>query len=352
MHIDLFKDVINACRFCFMCRHLATIANVTFRECDIPRGRALILDRVRMHGIEELRKPDHIRTIYDCALSGACRTHCVSHYDEPGLVLAARRDIVEAGLAPDEAKALADAIAAKFAPEISGDTGDVLYLDATAHTADQPEIAAAFGKIMDSACIPCRTLRVNDTGKAAAVLGFSQHAARMAGKVREAIAASACRTVVASCPAAFDALKNDYTRWGAPLENVDVQHSSTYLLGLIEQGRLKVKPAGKTGYYIDSDFLRNYNDIVGPPRALLEAWGYSLKRFGTNAEESYAMGEGAVVLNELRPELVRRLREYVVALMDSPDDLLITASPYTRRVLDKLGGRKVHVISVEEAVAG
>lgn len=352
MRIRQFENVIRACRFCFMCRHIATIANVTFCESDTPRGRALILDRARMRGPDELRNPDFVETIYRSALSGACRAHCVSSYDEVGLLLAAREDIVDLGAEPKEVRSLADAIVAGFAPEITGDAGDVLYLDPTAHTAGQPEIAAAFGKIMGNAGIPYRTLRVNDTGKALAVLGFPQHAARMAARLREVIAASGRRTVVTSCPAAFDALKNNFAQWGAPLDNVDVQHSVTYVLGLIERGRLKVKPAERTGYYIDSDFLRNYNDMAAPPRALLKACGFALRRFGTNDEESYALGEGAVVFNELRPDLVRLLRERFVNLMDSPDDLIITASPYTRRVLDKLGERRIRVVSVEEAVVG
>ena len=48
MYIDEFIDVINACRFCFMCRHLDPVANVSFREADTPRGRALIADSIRM----------------------------------------------------------------------------------------------------------------------------------------------------------------------------------------------------------------------------------------------------------------------------------------------------------------
>ena len=42
MHIENYLNVIDACRFCFMCRHLDPVGNVTFREADTPRGRALI----------------------------------------------------------------------------------------------------------------------------------------------------------------------------------------------------------------------------------------------------------------------------------------------------------------------
>ncbi len=340
MHTHNFLDVIDACRFCFMCRHIATTANVTFREADIPRGRALILDRVRMNP-EQLNNPDYIRTMYDCALSAACRKHCVSDYDETGLVLAARRDIVEAGLAPTKVQALADAIVAEFAPTVEGDSGDVLYVRNTSEN----ETGEAFGKAMAAAGIAYRTLRVNDTGKAVAVLGFADKAKEMHDKLRAAIAATGCSTVVATCPAAFDALKNDIA---AP-DGVAVQHSATFLLGLIESGQLAVEPASRAAFYIDSDFLRNYNDIEQEPRALLGACGCRLRPFGTNPEESYACGEGAVVLDQLRPKLTGMLRDRVVQFMDSADDLIVTASPYTRRVLAEAG---IRVLSIEEAVVG
>lgn len=343
MHIDTHLNVINACRFCFMCRHVDTTANVTFREADIPRGRALILDRVRMNP-ENLANPDYISTMYDCALSAACRKHCVSDYDEAGLTLAARRDIVDAGLVPAEVQVLADGIVAEFAPVVEGDAGDVLYVRTTSYMADQPEIAAAFDKAMQSAGIVYRTLRVNDTGKSLAVLGFADKAKKLEAELSEIIVATGCSTVVTSCPAAFDALKNDIEGLG----ELKVFHASTYLLELVEAGKLTLKAASGEAAYIDSDFLRNYNDITAEPRKLLEKAGFTLKPFGTNPEESYACGEGAVVFDRLRPELTTMLCDRVRSLMDSPDQLIITASPYTRHILSKAG---VRVLSIEEAIA-
>ena len=343
MQISSFLDVINACRFCFMCRHIDTTASVSFRESDIPRGRALILDRVRMNGIEELTEhPDFVTTMYDCALSAACRYHCVSHYDETGLILAARRDVVEAGLAPADVQALADTLATTPEPVLTGEAGDVLYVE----SADQPEVSAAFSQLMARAGVSYRTLQVGETGKALAVLGYRALAAQQASKAGDAILASGCGTVVTSCPATFDALKNDTSE----LDGIDVQHSSTYLLGLSKEGKLTAGPAARQAYYIDSDFLRNYNEIMAEPRELLTASGYALTPFGTNPEESYGLGEGAVVLDRLRPALVHGLRQRLVELMDSPDALIITASPYTRQILSQWEGDAVRVLSLEEAL--
>ena len=43
MNIDKFQEDVKKCRFCFMCRHLSGVANVTFRESDTPRVRSSMI---------------------------------------------------------------------------------------------------------------------------------------------------------------------------------------------------------------------------------------------------------------------------------------------------------------------
>ena len=99
MNIEKYTDSIKACRFCFMCRHLSAIGNVTFTEADTPRVRASMIYGVTMHP-ELLANNDLIRTMYRSDLSGCCRRNCVNHYDEVGITLACRADLAEAGLVP------------------------------------------------------------------------------------------------------------------------------------------------------------------------------------------------------------------------------------------------------------
>jgi Fe-S oxidoreductase len=363
MHIESFLDVINACRFCFMCRHIDTTACVSFREADIPRGRALILDRVRMNGINEfVQHPDFVNTMYDCALSAACRYHCVSSYDEAGLVLAARRDIADAGLAPAEVEALGAKLqngslpgpvaAACPAPTPVPDA-DIAYVIDGYTAAYQPEIATAFLKIAEAAGLKVQVVRPEGCiGKALLTLGYEDAAKKAAEAFADTVSTSGVNKWVTSSPAVYDALVRDYPELGVDLGEITVEHTSTYLLGLQESGLLKIAASDQTVYCLDSDFLRNYHDVTEPPRALLNACGCTVKPFGTNPEESYGLGEGAVVFDLLRPALTTKLRERLVSLMDTPDDVLVTASPYTKYVLAQLGGPAVAALSLEEVVAG
>jgi Fe-S oxidoreductase len=319
MNIDKYLDVINACRFCFMCRYLSTLGNVTFKESDTPRGRALILDKVSMNK-ENLKNPDYINTLYEATLSAACRYHCVSHYDETGLIIAARHDVVEAGLAPEKVKKLADELA-QVDFKVEG-SGNILYY---------------VGIYSDKANVPenCKFISGGDTGKALQVLGFIKESEAVFAEFKAKVIESGCKTLVTSCPASYDMLKGK-------LDNIEVKHSSEFLRPKASSGKV---------YYLDSDFLKNYRDNLSAPRELMKKCGYKLIPFGTNPEESYTVGEGAVVYDKLNPELAKKLCGRIVELTDNTaEDLLVTASPYTKYALNKYAPQ-LNVISIEEATA-
>ena len=318
MHIDQLQDAINACRFCFMCRHLSAVGNVSFRESDTPRGRALLAGKLQLD-IKSFN-PDYVETFYRAELSAANRFHCVSHYDEPGLILAARRDIVEAGLAPERVTKLAAELK-KAAFKVEG-TGDVLYyVDLYSTKASAPK--------------GCKIISGGDTGKALEVLGFAQESAAVFAKFQAAVKASGCKTVVTSCPASYDMLKKY-------LKGVKVLHTSEFIAG---------KKGTGTVYYLDSDYLKNYQEKMDAPRQLLTKLGYKLKPFGTNVEESYSAGEGAVVYDRLNPELTAKMCERIASLADDPvKDILVTASPYTQTVLKKYAPQ-LNVMLLDEVAA-
>lgn len=319
MHLDKHQDVIAACRFCFMCRHLDPVGNVTFQEADTPRGRALILDRVRMDR-ESLTNPDFIATLYCSALSGANRFHCVRHYDEVGLVLAARRDVVEAGLAPEKVRALAEKLShASFT--VKG-KGDGLYFG------DSPKLYPG-----------CKTISGGDPGKALETLGFAADSQKVFDGFKKAVAASRCKTLIVAEPSAFDFIKDRF-------DGIKVVHCSEHLLSIkVKAGR------ARKAVYLDSDFLKNYDGNPAAPRELLARCGYTLVPFGTNNEESYAVGEGAVVFDELNPDLCEKLCQRVYALADDlKHDLFITPSRYVKATLSKYNPR-IRVMTLEEAVA-
>ena len=341
MNIDKFNEAIMNCRFCFMCRHLSAIGNVRFTEVDTPRIRAAMLYGLRT-GTNSFDDEDFVEALYRQDLSACCVHHCVNHYDENGLALAARADVVEAGKAPEAVKKLA----AKFVKSVgwkAEGTGDIAwFLDET--TAADKAVVAATKKLFAAAKVSPKIITGGSIGKALKVLGFLPEAKAAAEQFAAFLKAEGVKTLLVSNPAAASALKQDYPEFGVKLP-CDVK----CVAGFVVQSKVKfAKTAGEV-YALADDFLRNYIGC-GCMYKLLAAVKAINKPFGTNDEETYCCGEGAIVLDKLHPELVKKLAEYVAARADDPKkDRIVVASAYTKRVLVKYG--KLNVVTLEELAA-
>ena len=341
MYIDKFNEAILNCRFCFMCRHLSGIGNVTFTEADTPRVRASMLYGVTQ-GTMKLNNPDLIATLYRSDLSGACRRNCVKHFDEVGLTLAARADIADAGLAPIAIQNIADELAKSSKWTASG-SGNILYFT-DLYTQETKSVADAFAKIMKKEKLSFITVKGGCIGKGLKVLGYLDKAKAAAKKFADFVKKTGAKTVVVSNPAAYDALVNDYPAFGVKFP-AKVMHTSEFILSL----KQKYKKEGDV-YYLESDYLRNYNELAAP-HDLLKACGAKNKPFGTNDEESYTCGEGAVVLPKIDASLVEKLAKYIEARADNPKkDKIVVASPYTKLMLGKY--TSLNVMTLEELAAG
>ena len=351
MHIDKFEEAIMNCRFCFMCRHLSAIGNVRFTEVDTPRIRAAMLYGLRT-GTNSFDDEDFVDALYRQDLSACCVHHCVNHYDENGLALAARADVVEAGKAPEAVKKLAakfvksvgwKAEAPSSAKATEGKSGDIAwFLDET--TAADKAVVAATKKLFAAAKVSPKIITGGSIGKALKVLGFLPEAKAAAEQFAAFLKAEGVKTLLVSNPAAASALKQDYPEFGVKLP-CEVK----CVAGFVVQSKVKFAKAAGEVYALADDFLRNYIGC-GCMDKLLAAVKAVNKPFGTNDEETYCCGEGAIVLDKLHPELVKKLAEYVAARADDPKkDKIVVASAYTKRVLVKYG--KLNVVTLEELAA-
>ena len=348
MNIDKFEEAMMNCRFCFMCRHLSTIGQVRCTEVDTPRIRAAMLYGLKT-GTNSFDDSDFVDALYRQDLSACCTHHCVNHYDENGLALAARADVVEAGKAPEAVKKLA----AKFAKsaawkaesssaKATEDKGLAWFLDET--TASDKSVVAAAKKLFAAAKAAPKTITGGSIGKALKVLGFLPEAKAAAEKFAAFLKEEGVKTLVVSNPAALSALVQDYAEFGVKLPCKVVS-----LAKFVLDAKVKFAKAAGEVYPLADDFLRNYLGC-GCMDGLLKAVKAEAKAFGTNDEESYCCGEGAVVLDKLNPALVKALAEYVAERADDPKkDRLVVASAYTKRALVKYG--KLNVVTMEELAA-
>ena len=341
MHIDKYNEAIMNCRFCFMCRHLSAIGNVRFTEVDTPRVRAAMLYGLRT-GTNSFDDEDFVDALYRQDLSGCCVRHCVNHYDENGLALAARADVVEAGKAPEAVKKLAAKLVDSIGWKAEGKGEIAWFLDPT--TAIDKATVAATKKLFAAAKISPKIITGGSIGKGLKVLGFLPEAKMAAGLFAAFLEKEGVKTLIVSNPAAVNALKQDYPEFGVKLP-CEVKCTA----GFAAQAKIKFSKSAGEVYPLADDFKRNYEGCKCMEK-LLATLKADCKPFGTNDEETYCCGEGAVVLDKLHPELVKALAEYVAARADDPKkDRFVVVSAYVKRALVKYG--RLNVMTLEELAA-
>ena len=229
------KSTIEACRFCFMCRHVCTLGCVTGKESDTPRGKGLILFKT-LKGYSNY-SPDLIDTLYRCCLCGMCQTWCKASCTPPAAILAARADIVAQGSEPASVRQIkdkllttgnpfglpaADRFKAFESPELFSPKADVVYYVGCETAYHRPTIAKSMIKILKAAKAKFTLLRdERSTGKPLTLLGYRDDARAMAQSLAAQIRASGCKTIVTTCPSSLDALLTDFPAMGIDLSGIE-----------------------------------------------------------------------------------------------------------------------------------
>lgn len=352
-YIQPQAETIDACRFCFMCRHVCTLGLATGHESDTPRGKGLVLSRiVQGHAAWSAGLVD---SLYRCCLCGMCREWCLGGFDMPSAVLAARRDIVAQGVAPEAVRRIRRNIeetgnpyglpaAERFARGAFRDRAEVVYYVGCDTAYRQQEIAEAVVGILTRAGADYTLLRDEmSTGKPLTNLGYAAEARAVAERLSQSIRATGCRTLVTACPASYDAFRKDYD---GLLDGIEVLHATEYAARLIEEGRLRpVRALEAIVTAHDSDYLGRTNNVYDPPRRVLGAIpGVEVREMSWTREKAHSCGESAGVFGTLYPEIVPRLAARLLAEARATGaGMLVTTCPVTKRALAAADSQGIEV---------
>ncbi|MGL4630770.1 MAG: (Fe-S)-binding protein [Leadbetterella sp.] len=100
------------------------------------------------------------------------------------------------------------------------------------------------------------------------------------------------KKIVTACPHCFNTLKNEYPELGGSYEMI---HHTTFLQGLIAEGRLKVSGGefkGKKITYHDSCYLGRGNGIYDAPREIIESLDADLVEMKSCRKSGLCCGAG------------------------------------------------------------
>lgn len=143
------------------------------------------------------------------------------------------------------------------------------------------------------------------------------------------------KKIVTTCPHCFNILKNEYPSLGG---NYEVVHHSTFLQGLINEGKIKLTDAnifkGKKITYHDSCYLGRANEIYEAPRRVLEELDAELVEMKSCRTKGLCCGAGgAQMFKEDEPGKKRINIERTEQAMETNAQIIAVACPFCNTML-------------------
>lgn len=340
MFSEKSKKHAEACRFCWMCRHLCPVGLATGREANTPRAKGLL---VAMAERGFPMEADTAAIMYECLLCGACTNDCVTGFDPLVYIREARTHAFVEDLAPKAAQDIAEKIfdtgnlfglsERKLRVEGAAPGAEVLlWFGNTAHY-HTPEIGRALASLLSKAGIAFQVLE-NEPASGVELLDVM-------GPVEDARqAAMACAERVNACGAkkmvvldSYDAAAflHEYADWGVALAP-QVMTATAFVWELVREGRLAPKQVGGSAAYHDGSRLARDLDEHAPARGLLAAMGIEVKEMFQNRRLAKCCGSS--LFGEYAPSLYAQVARGRWADAERTGaGLLTTACPQSYKAL-------------------
>ncbi len=242
-----------------------------------------------------------------------------------------------------------------------GKTPDVIFWVGCAGSFDQraQRVTIAFTKILNQLNINFAVLGTEEacTGDPARRAGNEFVFQMLAQQNIATMNTYGVKKIVTTCPHCFNTIKNEYPALGG---NYEVLHHSTYLQGLINEGKLKVEGGafkGRRITYHDSCYLGRANEIYEAPRAVIEALDADLLEINKCKTNGLCCGAGgAQMFKEDEPGNKRINVERTEQLIEVYPDVIAVACPFCNTMItDGVKGEnkqdEIKVLDIAELVA-
>lgn len=351
------QEIVDACRFCWMCRHICPIGNATGQERNTARARALSLSLVN-RGAAELAG-SVADNVYECALCGACTKECVTGWDPVAFTKETRLQMALDGALPVYITNMLDTWAetgnpygvkrldAALANEIDSlpPTADtLLFLGADARYR-VPETAVKAIRLLKKAGVSFTVLLEEpDSGYTLDTLvGAAEETRETMQKAASLL--SAYTTVVAFDPADAKVFRREYQEWDIPL-TAAVETFPAYLAGLVEGGELRLSDTGRTVTIQDPALLARDLEETIPLRRAVSACA-DVREMLLHGRDT--MWAGSLLMDTWMPDVMTKVAaERWKNALATGAETLVTASPSEYAVLRRTQPADMALLSLEE----
>ncbi len=351
------KEIIDSCRFCWMCRHICPIGNVTGQERNTARARMLALSLVE-RGAEPLSGVAD--NIYECSLCGACTKDCATGWDPVTAVKEVRTELAMNGETPDYIVKLIDNIqnfgnvyGEKDIPEMLAEEigklpkkADTLLFLGRDAIYSSPESALKAIELLKKAGIDFTVLKDEpDSGYAMEFL--TGKTAETQEIVNDCAKKLDYKTVVCYDPADAKIFMREYKEWGVKL-SAKVVTFTAFVAELIEKSVLKVKQTDKNYTIQDCALLARDLEETDAVRTIISACGKNREMLCFGKDTILA---GNLIMNEYMPNVMKGVAEARwINARNMNAEILVTENPAEYEMLKSVKPADIELMTVEEVV--
>jgi Fe-S oxidoreductase len=314
MFSEIAKKNADACRFCFMCRHLCPVQLATGKESNTPRAKGLL---VSMFNRGMTMDKSSAQIMYECLLCGACTDDCATGFEPPVFIREARTQAIIDGIAPEYATKLLDTLLKTG--DIYGTVATSVKLDGIPHTGEvlawlgetarysTTDVADAFLSVLKKAGVSFAVLKDEPSSGCTMgdLMGYVDDVRRQAEKAAKAIQASGAKKLVVldSYDAAF--FLHQYKDWGIDLP--EIVTASAFADELIKAGKLKPRKEALVVTYHDGSRLARDLEEYQPARDILTAMGCEIDEMFQN--RNLARACGSALFTRCNPGIAKKIAQ-------------------------------------------
>ena len=345
------KNIIDNCRFCWMCRHICPIGNATGLERNTARARAMGASMV-VRGATELK--EIAENIYECTLCGACTNNCMTGFDPKVFIQELKTQIILNGETPAYIMALLEKYqqmgnvfgveACKCLDELYNTDSETLLFVGQDALYKSPESVKNAVALLKKANVAASLDKNQDSGAALWFLtGKTAETQNAAKKCAEIL--NTYKTVIVYDPVDLKLMLHEYKEWGVAITAKLVSFNE-YLLSLIENGKISVKKAQNEYSLQDNYAYARELDDCETGRKLIEKVGVVKDMLLIGKEANLA---GQLIMAQYLPDVMLQVakdRWFNAKNMDCKT--LVTENPAEYVALKATAPQGYRVISVEE----
>ena len=359
MMSDKCKQHVDSCRFCWMCHHICPIGNATGQERNTARARALGISLVNREAIDLSEIMDNI---YECCTCGACVHDCITGWDPVMFTKETRLQAALEGKLPEyintlvancletgnaygktaTCDCLTEAIKAHSAKK---DTLLFLGVDAKFMACEQANKAI---KVLDKAGVDFTVLE--NEAPSGVQLDFLIGAANETKAQMEACAKALgeFKTVVVYDPNDAKAIKQLYKEYGIEV-NADVVTYTSFVAGLLKDGKLEAKNTGKDVVFQDPYQLSRDLEETEEAREIIMSYAVLGEMLLNRAETVWA---GNILMAQYMPEVVKLVAKRRIFNAQSIGAKTIVTACVSEYVSLKAVAEDVEILSIEDLILG